>query len=208
MKKKIYTFSVLLAAVLPAGAQSIKSDINTVLNDIALPVFLGVMVMALAVGIGKNWRLINDENSEGNKKQGWMNVAYMVGYVLIAVTVISFLRGQDSRCQLLNLTAMEYKVRKGIENPCKIHGLLVRDFYLLLGYGGFAVAVLLLNVKSWLEDGTTGGEMLFIFVLLVGCGLLLARKFYKNASRKKYRPPHWEKTVTNRDVRNALMKDR
>jgi hypothetical protein len=50
--------------------------------------------------------------------------------------------------------------------------------------------------------------MLFIFVLLVGCGLLLARKFYKNASRKKYRPPHWEKTVTNRDVRNALMKDR
>lgn len=55
---------------------------------------------------------------------------------------------------------MEYKVRKGIENPCKIHGLLVRDFYLLLGYGGFAVAVLLLNVKSWLEDGTTGGEML------------------------------------------------
>lgn len=99
---------------------------------------------------------------------------------------------------------MEYKVRKGIENPCKIHGLLVRDFYLLLGYGGFAVAVLLLNVKSWLEDGTTGGEMLFIFVLLVGCGLLLARKFYKNASRKKYRPPHWEKTVTNRDVRNAL----
>lgn len=97
-------------------------------------------------------------------------------------------------------------MRKGIENPCKIHGLLVRDFYLLLGYGGFAVAVLLLNVKSWLEDGTTGGEMLFIFVLLVGCGLLLARKFYKNASRKKYRPPHWEKTVTNRDVRNALMK--
>lgn len=101
---------------------------------------------------------------------------------------------------------MEYKVRKGIENPCKIHGLLVRDFYLLLGYGGFAVAVLLLNVKSWLEDGTTGGEMLFIFVLLVGCGLSLARKFYNNASRKKYRPPHWEKTVTNRDVRNALMK--
>ena len=92
MKKKIYTLSVLLAAVLPAGAQSIKSDINTVLNDIALPVFLGVMVMALAVGIGKNWRLI--ENSEGNKKQGWMNVAYMVGYVLIAVTVISFCVGK------------------------------------------------------------------------------------------------------------------
>lgn len=37
-EKKIYTLSVLLAAVLPAGAQSIKSDINTVLNDIALPV--------------------------------------------------------------------------------------------------------------------------------------------------------------------------
>ena len=43
---------------------------------------------------------------------------------------------------------MEYKVRKGIENPCKIHGLLVRDFYLLLGYGGFAVAVLLLHPQA------------------------------------------------------------
>ena len=48
----------------------------------------------LAVATGKNWRLINDENSEGNKKQGWMNVAYMVGYVLIAVTVISFCVGK------------------------------------------------------------------------------------------------------------------
>lgn len=97
-------------------------------------------------------------------------------------------------------------MRKGIENPCKIHGCWYATSICCSGYGGFAVAVLLLNVKSWLEDGTTGGEMLFIFVLLVGCGLLLARKFYKNASRKKYRPPHWEKTVTNRDVRNALMK--
>jgi len=33
MKKKIYTLSVLLSAVLPAGAQSIKSDINTVLTS-------------------------------------------------------------------------------------------------------------------------------------------------------------------------------
>ena len=87
---------------------------------------------------------------------------------------------------------MEYKVRKGIENPSKILGLLVRDFYLLLDYVFFAVAVLLLNVKSWLEDGTTGGEMLFIFVLLVGCGLLLARKFSPPASRQKPRPPPWE----------------
>ena len=69
MKKKIYTLSVLLAAVLPAGAQSIKSDINTVLNDIALPVFLGVMVMALAVGIGKNWRLINDETARATRNR-------------------------------------------------------------------------------------------------------------------------------------------
>ena len=113
MKKKIYTLSVLLAAVLPAGAQSIKSDINTVLNDIALPVFLGVMVMALAVGIGKNWRLINDENSEGNKKQGWMNVAYMVGYVLIAVTVISFCVGKIAGVSVSICPAWSTRCAKG-----------------------------------------------------------------------------------------------
>lgn len=101
---------------------------------------------------------------------------------------------------------MEYKVRKGIESPCKIHGLQVRDFYLLLGYGGFAVTVLLLEVKSWLEDSTGAGELLVMFLLLTVGGVLLGRKFHKNASRKKYRPPHWEKTVTNRDVRNTLIK--
>lgn len=93
MKKRIYVL-LLLPATLPASAQSVKGDINTVLNDVALPVFPGVMVMALAVGIAKNWRLINDENSEGNKKQGWMNVAYMVGYILLAVTAITYCVGK------------------------------------------------------------------------------------------------------------------
>lgn len=95
---------------------------------------------------------------------------------------------------------MEYKVRKGIESPCKIHGLLVHDFYLLLGYGAFAVAVLLLNVKSWLEGGTEAGELLVISLLLAAGGGLLIRKFYRNASKKKYRPPYWKKTITNRGV--------
>ena len=103
---------------------------------------------------------------------------------------------------------MEYKVRKGIESPCKIHGLQVRDFYLLLGYGSFAVTVLLLEVKSWLEDTAEAGELVVMLLLLAAGGILLGRKFYKNASRKKYRPPHWERTVTNRGVRNTLMKDR
>ena len=122
MKKKIYTLSVLLAAVLPAGAQSIKSDINTVLNDIALPVFLGVMVMALAVGIGKNWRLINDENSEGNKKQGWMNVAYMVGYVLIAVTVISFCVGKIAGVSFSILPPWSTRCAKGSRTRARYTG--------------------------------------------------------------------------------------
>ena len=122
MKKKIYTLSVLLAAVLPAGAQSIKSDINTVLNDIALPVFLGVMVMALAVGIGKYWRLINDENSEGNKKQGWMNVAYMVGYVLIAVTVISFCVGKIAGVSFSNRPPWSTRCAKGSRTRARYTG--------------------------------------------------------------------------------------
>lgn len=101
---------------------------------------------------------------------------------------------------------MEYKVRKGIESPCKIHGLLVRDFYLLLGYGAFSVAVLLLNVKSWLQENTDTEELLVILLLLAAGVLLLVRKFYRNASRKKYRPPYWEKTVTNRNMRNTFRK--
>lgn len=101
---------------------------------------------------------------------------------------------------------MDYKVRKGIESPCKIRGLLVQDFYRMLGYCGFAAALLLLEVRSWLEDSTGAGELLVMFLLLAAGGLLLLRKFNKNASRKKYRPPYWEKTVTNRSVRSTLMR--
>lgn len=101
---------------------------------------------------------------------------------------------------------MDYKVRKGIETPCKIRGLLVHDFYLMLGYCGFAAALLLLEVKSRLEDSTGTGELTVIFLLAAVVGFLLFRKFDRNASRKKYRPPYWERTVTNRNVRNTLMK--
>lgn len=80
----------MLAIPSVLSAQDLRSDMNSVLQQVALPVFLAVMVIALLVGIAKNWRLINDENSEGNKKQGWMNIAYMVGYIMVAVTVVAF----------------------------------------------------------------------------------------------------------------------
>lgn len=94
MKKKIYTLFTMLAAVLPAGAQSAKSDMNTILNDWALPIFLGLMVITAASGYVKNYRLINDDTNAGNKKDGWLNVAHITGYVLLIVTAIGFIIGR------------------------------------------------------------------------------------------------------------------
>lgn len=102
---------------------------------------------------------------------------------------------------------MEFKVRKGVETPCKIHSMLVRDFYLMVAYLAVAAAVLLLELVSFCQDGCTWEELAFVFFLLLAGAFLLSQKLYGRASRKKYRPPYWERTVTNRNVRNTLMKN-
>ena len=42
------------------------------------------------------------------------------------------------------------------------------------------VGVVVVKVKRWVEEGRRGGEMVLILVLVVGCGVLLGRKLYKN----------------------------
>lgn len=91
-RKRFFTLLFLSAVlVLPASAQTAQSDMNTILNDWALPIFLGMMVLAAASGYVKNYRLINDDTNAGNKKDGWLNVAHITGYVMIIVTAIGFI---------------------------------------------------------------------------------------------------------------------
>lgn len=89
-RKRLLT-SLFLSAVLvlPASAQSTRGDLNTLLTDIGVPVFGFVMVFGIMGGLAKNWRLITDENSEGNKKQGVLNLLVIGGYTVLAATILS-----------------------------------------------------------------------------------------------------------------------
>lgn len=98
--KKILLVTFLMLSVFPAAAQSATSEINTVLNDWAKPAFIGVTIISVCAGVVKNWGKINDDNNS-LKKEGWLNVAYIVGYALVGLIVISFV---VSRVSSLSLT--------------------------------------------------------------------------------------------------------
>ena len=95
---------------------------------------------------------------------------------------------------------MDYKVRKGVETPCKIQGFLVRDFYILLAYSVVTGTTLLLEVKSWFENTESlQGVLLVALFLFVGFAFLV-RKFTKNAKKKKYKTNKESYTLSNRSL--------
>ena len=79
-----------MLSTLQALAQSANAEINTVLEDWAKPAFIGVTMVSVLAGVVKNWGKINDDNNS-LKKEGWLNIAYIVGYALLGLIVISFI---------------------------------------------------------------------------------------------------------------------
>lgn len=80
-----------LSSVLLAGGMN--GALNTVISDYLIPFFAFAIVMGVVTGVVKNWEAINDNTGNGRRKEGFINVAWMVGYVVVAVAVLSAVGG-------------------------------------------------------------------------------------------------------------------
>lgn len=100
---------------------------------------------------------------------------------------------------------MKYTIRKGLETPCKIRGLLSYDYWMLVGaLGGYAILAIL-----GLRNGIISGEwnMLLLSILLcISTIPVLYRKFKKNARIKKFDETRREFTISNFEITKILSR--
>ena len=76
-------FSILLQI------KDFKQDVNTVLNNLGLPIFFFFIVVGTVVGIVQNYEKIVDKDGNGTRKEGLWNVGMIVLYVVIGCAVIA-----------------------------------------------------------------------------------------------------------------------
>lgn len=84
------TLAVLNFVLLQATG-GIKSDVNSFLSDYAVPIIAMVFVVSIGWGVAHNYDKIIDKDSQGTRKEGLINLAWIAGYVIVGLTVITIL---------------------------------------------------------------------------------------------------------------------
>ena len=65
-----------------------RQQLNTLLSDYGLPLFLFIVIVGVIVGLTRNFSKINSDNW-GDKKEGLINLLITVAYVFLIVAVIT-----------------------------------------------------------------------------------------------------------------------
>lgn len=81
----------LLGFVLLQAGGGIKSDVNSFLSDYAVPIIAMVFVVGIGWGVAHNYDKIIDKDNQGTRKEGLINLAWIAGYVIVGLTVITIL---------------------------------------------------------------------------------------------------------------------
>lgn len=67
---------------------SLKDSFNSILEDYAVPAILFLLIGSVVGGMLANLDKIQDTKGQGTKKEGYMNVAYIVGGVVVFIFVV------------------------------------------------------------------------------------------------------------------------
>lgn len=69
-------------------AQTMKTEVNKVLNDWALPIAMLILVIGAIVGVVQNFDKIVDKDGNGTRKEGFINLALIMGFVILGIALI------------------------------------------------------------------------------------------------------------------------
>lgn len=98
---------------------------------------------------------------------------------------------------------MKYTVRKGLESPCTIRGMLARDYWVFMGL----CALLALMGFMGLRSGISSGNWQLLLLCLVGAPVLLPTVYIKlrrKARSKKFDISKTETSLSNLPLRRLL----
>ena len=86
---RYYTTLLLLSGGVPALAQDATSAVNDFLSDWLKPLFLGLIVLAIIIGLVVEADNLVDKNGQGTRKQALINIGMYVVYAVLATLVIA-----------------------------------------------------------------------------------------------------------------------
>lgn len=88
IKQRLALLGLALLAVTPAHAQSMRSSVNQILNEWALPIVMLLLVLGAAFGVVQNFDKIIDKDGNGTRKEGFMNLAMIMGFIILGIALI------------------------------------------------------------------------------------------------------------------------
>ncbi|TXH79202.1 MAG: hypothetical protein E6Q85_00420 [Thiothrix sp.] len=102
MKKtsKFYLAIALSLMGFPAFAgpnNTFKNQINDFLGDYMFPICAGMILLGVVVGVIRNFDSLNDANSAGKRKEGLVNLGFLMLYVVVGVAIIALVLNQISK---------------------------------------------------------------------------------------------------------------
>ena len=78
-----------IMSILGIILQTIKTDLNKILSDYGVPIASAIILLSAVIGVVSNLDKIMDSDGRGTRKEGMMNVVWIVAGVVVAIAVIA-----------------------------------------------------------------------------------------------------------------------
>ena len=100
---------------------------------------------------------------------------------------------------------MRYRIRKGLESPCMIRGLLSGDYWIFVGCCSAAFVLFFLGIRAGISAGNWNLPVLVLVISLPTLPLLLY-KLKRKARPQKFKETGKEINISNLDINRVLSK--
>jgi len=67
----------------------VRTDINGLLTSYAVPIIAAFLVIGAAIGVVQNFDKIVDKDGQGTRKEGIINLIWIMAYIIIALGIIA-----------------------------------------------------------------------------------------------------------------------
>ena len=75
--------------ILLKATGGIRNEVNTFLSDYAVPVIAMLLIVGVGIGVVMNYDKIIDRDGQGTRKEGIVNLLWVVGYIIIGLAIIA-----------------------------------------------------------------------------------------------------------------------
>lgn len=91
LNKLVLLATVVFLSVEEVFAQGVRGEMSRLLNDYAAPIISGMLIIGAAFGFVQNYDKIIDKDGNGTRKEGIINMVWIIGYVLIAMVLLGII---------------------------------------------------------------------------------------------------------------------